>query len=196
MTIEKAPYHFSKDTDKRTMLEKIAVTSHNSSVKSGKGFLLMEMLVYIALLAGFSLLVVAVILSLGKNYNEMRAAQHLTGDAMLIIDRLGYEIRRAESVDTGDSTLDSSPGRLSLVAEDDDEETTITLESGTVRIAQDGVETGALNGEHTEVISLVFRQVGSGASSGIRTEFALLSSDGAATSTENFYTFFVMREAQ
>ena len=196
MTIEKAPYHFSKDTDKRTMLEKIAVTSHNSSVKSGKGFLLMEMLVYIALLAGFSLLVVAVILSLGKNYNEMRAAQHLTGDAMLIIDRLGYEIRRAESVDTGDSTLDSSPGRLSLVAEDDDEETTITLENGTVRIAQDGVETGALNGEHTEVTSLVFRQVGSGASSGIRTEFTLLSSDGAATSTENFYTFFVMREAQ
>lgn len=162
-----------------------------------RGFSLLEMLVYVALLAAFSVIVATTLLSVARSYHTLRAGTHLQSDAMAIVDRLAYEVRLADSVDVS-STLGTSPGVLKLSATDSAGNATTTefyLGSGILHVRQNGAEAGTLSSSYTTVDSLIFRQVGSGSALGIRTEMTLTSRDGTASTTQNFYTFFTMRGA-
>ncbi len=162
------------------------------------------MLIYVALLSAFSIMVVSVLLSVASSYRALRAQVNLNNDAMAVIDRLGHQIRLADGVDGG-SVLNVSPGSLKLLyskgqnreGESGGEVTSAEffLSGGALHLKQNNADTGALTGGNTTFSSLLFRQVGSGSASGVRTEFTLTSSDGAASSTQNFYTFFVLRAA-
>lgn len=173
-------------------------------MKRPAGFSLLEMLIYVALLSAFSLMVVFVLLSVASSYRTLRAQVHLNTDAAAIIDRLGHQIRLADGVD-GASVLDSSPGVLKLsYSKNQNNEgqggAAVTsaefyLSGGVLHLKQNDADTGALTGSNTTLSSLIFRKVGSGTAAGVRTEFTLTSVDGTASSTQNFYTFFVMRAA-
>ncbi len=172
--------------------------------QSFAGFSLLEMLIYVALLSAFSLMVIFVLLSVASSYRALRAQVHLNTDVATIIDRLGHQIRLADGVD-GASVLNVSPGNLKLLyskSQNNEGQSGAAVTSaefylsgGALHLKQNDTDTGALTGSNTTLSNLIFRKVGSGTAAGVRTEFTLTSVDGTASSTQNFYTFFVLRSA-
>lgn len=91
-------------------LRKLQVTSF----KLQTGFTLTEVLIYSAILAIVSLVVIVFINQLLGINETTRRAREATDNARRSLDTIAQEIRHAESVYLPTSTFGSSPGQLSL----------------------------------------------------------------------------------
>lgn len=124
------------------------------SIKSG--FTFIELLIYIAVVA----LVMTSMMQLAWNAigaglkNSKLAEVHV--NARYISERIKYEIRNANGINTGSSTFGSSPGVLSLSQTAPNDPTVIDLSGGNVRIKQGAGATVNLNASATQVTSLIF----------------------------------------
>lgn len=155
-----------------------------------RGFSLLEMVVYVAILSFVMVVVVNVILALGASWNSLRVSRDINEAALVSLERMGRDIRKALDVDTGASIFASHPGVLVLSGSPEIE---FSLEDGSLIIREDGIDLGALTKSTVDVTNLVFRFVSGSTHRGVRIEMTIEGARGKIVKTKNFYLFVTLR---
>ena len=140
-----------------------------------KGFSLIETVVYVALVAVFSVGVIQVLLSETNAWGRARTERNLNDTAMLVVERLSHEIRLAKSVTIGESSLGTHPGMLTLqtfsgASSNDPSSITIFLDGTDLKMRRDSGSAVALSGNGVSITNLLFYRIASAKSEGVRIE--------------------------
>ncbi len=168
--------------------------------KKQSGFTLVETLIYMALFAMLSGLLISSLVAMLRSYTEMRAQNDILSSARVAMERMTREIREADSVDTTSSTLGSSPGILKLNT------TTSGGSAKTVQFSKNGTSgvieildssdgtARSLTGTKVSVTSLIFRNITTTAGSAVRIEMTLQELRGGSSGRSfDFYDTVALR---
>ena len=165
-------------------------TTSNSS-----GFTIVEMVVYVAVLALIVAGVVNMILAVSSTFSELRATRQLNRSASVVLDRFVRDVRDAESVVVGSSVFDIHPGELVLSYGVGSPQVRLYVDGGTMKIDRGGGYEGDLTVPGVSVTNFMFRHITNSTSESARLEITLESVSGKASKTETFYTTAVVRGA-
>lgn len=155
-----------------------------------------EMIVYIAIL---SVLFIALVSMMGHiSTIERRAGTFLdiNSAAVTAFSRFSRDIRRATSLDTTNSTLNATPGRLELLMKKSDgtnDRVTFYLSGGVIKTDQNGVFAGNITQDSMEVSNLTFRNFSTASSTAVRVEMTVAPSASSSVPALNFYGTYVLR---
>lgn len=161
-----------------------------------KGFSLVEMLIYIAILVFMLIIIIQVVFSVTRSSRVVRSARNIETSASSALERMGREIRKAETLDTAASVFGSHPGLLSLDGEDDvgaAYSTEFYLLDGRIRMRENGADVGALTHASTTVTNLIFSRFYATSTEGVRIEMTLESGTTTSYRTETFYSSVLVR---
>lgn len=169
------------------------ITQHSTY----KGFSLIEMLVYISILAIMTVAIITVTLSQSQAYADFKVTRNVYTSASASLERMVREIRAADNIIIGSSLFGSHPGILTLqkTGVSGIETVQFYLEGGALKVQENSDPEGSLTRKEVSVTNLVFRQVVSTASEGVRIEMTLSSIQGNSSKTEQFSTFVIMRNS-
>ena len=161
-----------------------------------EGFSLIEILVYISILVFMLVIILEVVVSIVSAERIANSTRSIDNSAVLALERITREMRLSDNIKLTSSTLGTHPGVLVLEGEDaDGDPRTVEfyLSSGRIFLRENGVSTGALTEEGSEVTSLVFKRFATSTMEGIRTEMAIESGTSTYYRTETFYSSAVKR---
>lgn len=191
------------------LLRRMSIATHNAAVcqtrksyrkmymprciagyKKSRGFSIVEALISIAILATALTIVVSVVINLTQGQGRIRIARRLDSAAVIAMERLTRAIRNASSFDLAQSTFDTHPGKLSVVATLGAVSTTTTvyLSGPTLMLDQNGVTEGPLSAAEVSVDSLIFRRIVTPVSQGVRIEMQLSSAYGTTVGKVALYS--------
>lgn len=164
---------------------------------SRSGFTIVELLVYVFLLALVSLVVINTLITMTRSFAESRSNRDLLDAGTTAMERMSREVRGALSVDTGNSAFDSSPGVLQLNGSGTVKviKFSVSGSPAQLQLTEDGTVTGALTNPNVAVTSLIFRNITTAQSSAIKIEMTLQDQRGTNGRTENFYDTVILRGA-
>jgi len=149
----------------------------NNFFAKKNGFTIIEMILYAGLLVIFLGVLSNLFLSSLDIKTDSEAASYLGQDARLILSKLNYDIKRAESITAPALGATSS----SLILNIGGIGYTYSLSSGKVVLA-DNLGSANLNGSETMVSSLSFERVGnSGGKNTIKASFTMDGKDYSTT---------------
>lgn len=160
---------------------------------NNKGFSLVEILVYIALLIVLLNVAITTLLSLDTVLARNQAERALNNSATITFEKIVRDIRVASSVDSGLSTLGTSPG--ALVLNQGATTTSFYIATGTVAVSVNGVEKGPLTTNSITIDSLIFTSYSGTNSDLVRIQMTLSVNTQAASSTRTYYTSAVLRSS-
>ena len=151
--------------------------TNNSKLKiHDSGFSLIEIIIYISLLAIFIGAITWSFSVIFHSYNRMKNERAVENSAMVSMDRIVREIRNSKSVDLVNTATSTPNGYLTLNNFDSYQNPgTVRFYLLDNRIYEDknGTTLGPLTSEDTDVSSLVFRYFTSASSTGIKIEMAI-----------------------
>jgi type II secretory pathway pseudopilin PulG len=159
--------------------------------KHTKGFSLVEMVVYVSILAVVFVIVVNTLLIVSRSYSSIKISLDINNSATVSMERIISEIRKANSVNLVQSTFDSNPGRLVLNTVDNVGLPLIVdfyLEDDTLKLKEGGLFSGDLT-DGVDVTNLVFRRISNDTSEAVKIEMEL--SNGSKNKV--FYNTAVLR---
>lgn len=161
--------------------------------KKMAGFTLVEMLIYIGLLTLISTSALSLLLTLRELVDEYRAEQHLTESAQAVLERVLYEVRSADQIDTTDpnAVMVNTPGHLVITR--DSTVTEFYISSGRLMVSVNSVELGPLSKETVVVNELRFLPYDNGVTEAVKVIFSLTANVGDATATADFNGTAVLR---
>ena len=171
-------------------------TPYHFSEKSGKGYTLIELLIYTGILILLVAVVGSTLLSIARTYRSIAAEQAVESAAHDGLGRMVQEIRNATSIDTGGSVLTTSPGQLSLNTKDLSGAAQVVqfFLSGQVLHAREaGVDMGPLSPAAARITNLVFRSVTTSRSTAIKIEMTVESGTSTSYRVRSFYDTALMR---
>ena len=157
---------------------------------------MIEMLIYTAILVILAMVVVNVFLGLRRSTTALSATQVIESSAIISLERMTREIRDATSVDTGLSTLGTSPGVLQLNTTDaGGTPTTVQfyVSGRALRIKEAGTDIGPLTATTTRITNLVFRKITTAQSQAVKIEMTLESGTSTSYRQKKFYSTVVLR---
>ncbi len=160
------------------------------------GFSMVEMLIYLALLASVTIFLVNGISAITKSYADIRLAKAVSTSASAALQRIIHETRQASSIDLSGSTFGANPGVLRLVDTDSSGATTtvaFTVVNGVLRVSRGGVDEGPLTLSGASVTNFTLALLQNSISNAVRLTLTIQSSFGVKTRTETFYTTAVTR---
>ena len=155
-----------------------------------RGFSLVEVLVYLAVLILVVSVSISTYLSLNTVLLRNKTERTLTNAAHVALERVVRDIRNSSTVNTGLSTLGSSPGVLTL---DSGTTTQFQLSGDSVAVSVNGTELGPLTGPNVTVDELIFYRYLGLTTELVRVKLTLSVSTKAASSTRTFYSSAVLR---
>ncbi len=160
-----------------------------------KGFTLIEILTYVAIIGLFFVVVVNTFITLARSYTAIHAVGDLHVAAATALDRMVFEIRRASRVDTANSVFNSSPGTLALLVPLDGggESQKLFSVNGGIEFFQDGNSNGLLTPGNVTISNLIFRRVATSDAELVRVEMELETAYGTTTKSAWFYDSAVLR---
>lgn len=165
--------------------------------KEERGFTLVESMIYIALLVVLFAGIVQAVILLSSSYRNVKTVRSIESSAIMAIDRMNREIRNAISVNTAQTTYNSSPGSLALVSFDSDGDPLAIrfyISNQRLMLEENGVSLGPLTSADTAVTSLIFRSFSTTTSSAVKIELQLANASTSSYAiTKNFYTTAVLR---
>lgn len=173
------------------MFHKNHTITNTSNISQKRGFSLVEMLIYVAILSAIMIIVVNITLALAQSFSTLKVTKTINGSAIVSIERMTRNVRSATSIDLVQSTFDAHPGRLTFISAGIITE--FYLDGDTLKVREDGVDKGQLTSNNALVKNLVFRRLFVGPIEGVRIEMTIESSQGKVVKTENFYDFVVLR---
>ena len=167
------------------------------TIKSHKGFSLIEMMVYITILVFMLLIIIDVVVSVAKAERIVVAVRNVEGSAISTLERMGREVRASDSIDVANSAFGVDLGVLTLNATDANgtaRTVKFSLSGGRVHLMENGVDGGALSLSSTTVTSLILtRFYSSSLVEGVRVQMTLTSGTSTAYRTETFYSSVTLR---
>lgn len=160
-----------------------------------KGFSLVEMVIYIAILVMMLAIIIQVLLSIMGSNRIVRAVRNIETSAVTALSRMGREVRRAESIDLVSSTLGTHPGVLSLDGESDGVAYSVDfyLADGRLRLKENEVDVGALTQASSTVTNLVFSRFSATDTEGVKIQMTIESGTSTAYRIETFYSSILLR---
>ena len=170
-------------------------TSMKNNMQYKQGFSLVEMLIYVAIL---SLIVSALVLtatSLLRTLAYMQTTSDITEAATVAIERITREIRFADAVNTGASTLGTHPGTLvmSSIDENDNPTTvTISVSGGRIMFAEGSEAAAPLTHAGITISNLTFTHFTSTETEAVRVELTVEKNLRSTTISKQFRTFVVL----
>lgn len=167
------------------------------NISHTKGTTLIEMLVYIMIFTVLSIAVVNVLVTMMKSFSEVQAYRDLTEASTVSLERITREIKGATSVDTANSTFNSSPGILQLNTTDSGgsaKTVKFDISSNQLRLTENGTVTGFIVGGNISVTSLIFRNITTSKGNAIRIEMTIQNTRGRSVS-KDFYSTAVIKGA-
>ena len=165
-------------------------------IKSGAGFSLIEMIIYIAILAAVFVLVINTLLVVTRSYKNIKLTNDINNSASISLERLVREIRLAESVNTTSSVLGSHPGKLILNTTDENNLPLVLdffIGDSSLKLNKNSLLFGTLTRDNVIVSNLIFRHITSSTSEAVKIEMQLIGTEKGVTKTENFYGSAVLR---
>lgn len=161
--------------------------SMRNSQKRVAGYSLIELLIYVALFAMISVLLVHSLVVLMRTYANANGFRRLQNNGELIIERITREVRDAESISSG--TFGTHPGTLTLV--NDGDPVVFAVSNGVVNITEEGV-TNILSTNQVSVTNMVFRRITTQSGEGVKVELTLTTTGGVIR-TGSFYSTVLLR---
>lgn len=166
------------------------------NTKNSAGFTLIEMIMYIAILAIVSVLVINVLFVMIRAFTDIRVARDINNVAVVALDRIVREIRTANSVDVANSIFSSTPGKLVLNTKDSLGNNTsldFFVDGGIIKVIGTGTGSSPLHTPSVVVNSLIYNLISGSNSSAIRIELVLVGKRGNVEKTSKFYSTVVLR---
>lgn len=172
----------------------------NKKLARGKGFTLVEMVIYAGMLGILGVLAINSTLTMTRAFTDLRVSRDLNSSATALFERLTREIRGAKSVNTSYSTFDSPTGWLTLNTTDSSGAATtvefyIDIADNLVKIREGGAAQGAIMTPRTSITNFYLRQLTNTNSDAIKIDATISATRGTITKTRKFYSTVVMRES-
>ncbi len=168
-----------------------------NSLKTKKGFSLVETLVYLALLVLMLLGVVNTLTALVSSYRKVSAVRAIETSAINSMDRILRETKDATGIDSALSSFNVTSGALALYGLDANGSSTpmkFALSGGRIVLYENNISLGPITSEDVNVTSLVFRQYSTTTSSAIKVEMIMTNvASSSFAITKNFYGTAVLR---
>ena len=164
--------------------------------KNIKGFSLVEMLIYIAILVMMLMVIINMLYIISSSGRRLTSSRNIENSGAILFERITREIRNSTSVDSANSTFDTSPGVLVLNQTDlnsNAHSVKFIISSNTVHVLDNGTDQGPLTGIDTKVTNLVFSRITSTSSQAIRIQVTLQSGTSTAYKSKNFYSTTILR---
>lgn len=172
---------------------------HPEKFDALRGFTLLEIIIYVSLLAFIAAVVINVFSSEMNAWGHARAERVATDAGKLIMERIIEEVRLARSVDTTASVLGVHPGKLVLNTFESATSTVqTTLEislNGTELKMKRGAQTAVSLSGSTKVTQLVFFRVPSGRSNLVRVSLTAETSGGKFAKIKSFTSAAILRNS-
>lgn len=168
----------------------------NKALDTKKGFSLLEIVVYIAILVLMVGVILDITVSVVRSQRAIKASKSIENSAIVSIERISREIRKADSIDTVTSILDSNPGRIVLNGKDPNGNPRVVefyLDASTIFLKENGIDLGPISQPDARVNSLVFRLFSNSDLMGVRTETAIESGTSTHYRADNFYSSATIR---
>lgn len=162
----------------------------------GRGFSLIEMLVYLAVIAVMLAVIVTTLTSFSGAYHSFVLDRRIHAAAGAALERMVREVRGGTSIDVATSTLGAHPGTLTINTVNDTGDPvtrTFAVNAGVLELSEDGVLRGPLTSSNVAITNLVFRHLDNGVSEGVRIELTVQASRKSTVREANFYAFTVLR---
>lgn len=178
------------------MSNKLKAVSRKSQLV--RGFTLMELIVYIGILALIGVASVRLILSVAFNAAEVKAERALTASAEVAVETLTREIRQAYDFDLGGSVFGQNPSTLVLktyVTPESSATTTRTFYLSSSRLARQDAGTAPefITSGDVKITGLTFWRLSTTTSSLITVKISLEAGEGRFKESQNFYDSAVLR---
>ncbi len=161
-----------------------------------RGFSILEMLIYIAILVLLLAVIMNMVVSVVRSGRIINALRNVENSAVVSLERITRELRQAESINVSLSTLGSNPGRLVLEGTDEagsPRTVEFYLSLGRLFLKENGVDVGALSQSDAQVSSLIFRRFAGPNAEGIRIEMTLESGTSTHYRSKKFYSSAILR---
>ena len=161
-----------------------------------RGFSLIETLVYLAIFATFSVLVINSFILVVASFTNTRTNRDLLEGGSNVMERISREIRQAKNIDVTNSTLGSSPGVLQLNSTDSSgtaETIKFSITNGALNIYQNGTLQDTLLGQNISPTSLIFRRISTTKGEAVKVEMTMQDSRSKTLRSENFYDTVILR---
>ncbi|MCR4311065.1 MAG: hypothetical protein NUV54_00630 [Candidatus Taylorbacteria bacterium] len=163
-----------------------------------KGFSLVETVIYLGLLVLIMISIVSMIIGMSRAYSFLKQSVRIQSSAVTSLDKMIREMRNAKSVDLANSTLDTSPGVLTLNTTTDagaDQTIQFYAQNGVLRIKKDEVDQGPLSLTGVTFSSLLFRHITTGISEAVKIELVLSAGQGSSERSAPFYGTAILRDS-
>lgn len=164
--------------------------------KQKKGYTLIEALVYIAVFVMISFIVVSLLLSIFETSRHTVPLSSINRGAVSSLEIMTRRIREAKSVDTINSLLGTTNGSLwlnSLDKNGNPETAKFYLESGVIKVSENGVYLGPISPSEVNVGALIFNLATSTNQSLVKIEIGLSAGSGDYKITEKYYSSVRLR---
>lgn len=166
------------------------------AINPRKGFSLIEMVVYVAILVFMLIIVIEVVFSITRANRTLKSARAIELSAVTALERINREVRNADTIDTAASTFGANPGTLSLDGRDAlgaAYSVEFYLSAGKVRVRENGADAGPLTLASSSVTSLIFNRFSATTSEGVRIEMRVESGTTTSYRSETFYSTVLVR---
>lgn len=169
---------------------------------SQKGFTLVEMIIYVAFFAMLSVLAINATIMVMRSFYTLRINQSISQSATTAMERISREIRNAYNVDTANSTLGTSPGRLTLLTKTDTGTLTTSefyvTAGNQINMKAGGVDQGSLMTKTVTATNLVFRLITTSNASttiskAVKVDMTLADNRSGVSKTVKYYDTIVLR---
>ena len=157
----------------------------------------MEALLYCAILIILAGSLLTVLTNVSRPLRRISITRNLTQSAQVILERLSYDIRRAESIDDANSLLATSSGKLTLKSRDASDNLvstafTVATTTNRLQLTEPNGTPLPLSPAGIIVNSLVFRKIVTTNSDAIKMEL-IISDSRLVSATTSFYSTKVLR---
>ena len=161
-------------------------------VVQGKGFTLIEVLVYVAILVTVSTAGVTLILSLDDVITEYKIEASLYRSATNVLEQVAVALREGETLDVANSLVASSTaGKLTV--ENGGVDTVFQKVGSDLILTVDGVSKGDLLNNGVNVTNFTVYQYTTAIGTMVRVKLALTTTVGSTTKSTTFYQGAVIR---
>jgi len=162
-----------------------------NNTKKGKGFSLVEMVIYLSIMTVITLVIVQSIVIILRSNKQSFNNNVIENSAVSVLERIKRETRRAREVDLLNSNLSLGQLQMNVFEEDGNLSTAkiVLDEHGKVEVYEGGTLMGPLTVSGATVTTLSFTLIQTEKSEAIRTTLVIKSGDKTGT----FYSTEILR---
>ncbi len=164
------------------------------NTKQQFGYSIIELLIYIALFAFLSIILVQSLITVMKTYAASSKYRALQNNGELVMERLTREIRNSHEV-SAISACGATSGTLTLAstdADDTDHINTFSTAAGHIRLATDGSGASDISTNEVTVTALSFCSITTPVGKGVKSKLILMTPDATPTYA-SFYSTVLLR---